>query len=500
MPNPYAPKTKPFPHQQEIYERTRDLEARALFLEMGTGKTKIALDTAGHLFMAGKIDGLLVLAPNAVAPNWTGDEIPTHLADEVRPCSHLWISGKAGTKKHANAAEAILEHDGLAILVMSYSGFMTDRGAAFAKKFLQKRTCLYVLDESARIKEPKTKRAKRVLASARYAPYRRVLTGTPVANSPFDVYTQLRFLDSEIWKPLGCSNFYAFKTRFGVFVEQRLNSGVSFKKLVRYRDLDTLHGVVDSIGERVLKDDVLDLPPKLYSKRFFDLSKEQAKTVADLRSSLYAQLDGGAEVTTPLAIVQMIRFQQILSGYVTVDEEEIERIVDDDGKVRTRATKKIHRFPKNPRLAAFMEIVEDCPHKLIVWARFHFDCDEICAALEKAGIPHVRFDGTVGDDDREHARVEFQKGDAKVFVGNPACAGEGLTLHAAKTVVYYSNSFKLTDRQQSEDRAHRIGQDRPVQYVDLIANGSLDEKIVAALRDKRDVASQVTGDTLKDWI
>jgi SNF2 family DNA or RNA helicase len=480
----YRPKTTPFPHQEELHQDTRDLVAYGLFLEQGLGKTKVVLDTAGHLFLEGKIDGLLVIAPPAVAPNWVRDEIPTHLPDAMRARCHLWESKRAKTKKHTKSAEETLSHDGLAVLVMSYEGFMTDRGTAFAKQFLTNRTCLYVLDESARIKTPGAKRTKRILASAKYAPYRRVLTGTPVANSPFDVFTQLKFLDSEIWAPFGCSNFYAFKTRFGEWVQQKLGSGRSFPKLVKYKNLDVLHKVVDSMGSRMLKEDVLDLPPKLYQKRYFEATPEQTKAIKTLKEQLYLETEDGKEVTALLAITQLLRAQQILSGFMGVDGE--------DGE--------IVELEKNPRLDTLMEIVEDCPHKMIVWARFRHDIDNICKALKAAEISHVRYDGSVGSDEREVARDSFQKVDAKVFVANPACAGEGLTLHAARTVIYFTNNFKLTDRLQSEDRAHRIGQEFPVNYIDIICSGTIDEKIVAALRDKLDIASVVTGDTLKEWL
>lgn len=480
----YTPKTTPFPHQAKLHEETRDLSAYGLFLEQGLGKTKVVLDTAGHLFLEGKIDGLLVIAPPAVAPNWVRDEIPTHLPDAMRAACHLWESKRAGTKKHQRAAKEVLEHDGLAVLVMSYEGFMTDRGTAFAKEFLTNRTCLYVLDESARIKTPGAKRTKRILASAKYAPYRRVLTGTPVANSPFDVFTQLKFLKNDVWAPFGCSNFYAFRTRFGEWIQQKLGSGRSFPKLIKYKNLDVLHGVVDSMGCRLLKDDVLDLPPKLYQKRYFEATPEQTKAIRELKEHLFLETEDGKEVTALLAITQLLRAQQILSGFMGVDGE--------DGEV--------YELKKNPRLDALMEIVEDCPHKMIVWARFRYDVDQICAAMKKAGIEYVRYDGAVGTDEREEARDAFQKGDAKVFVANPACAGEGLTLHAARTVVYFNNTFKLTERLQSEDRAHRIGQKFPVNYIDLICSGSIDEKIVDALRGKQEIASVVTGDTLKEWL
>jgi hypothetical protein len=480
---PYTEKTSPFKHQAELYERTRELKTRALFWEQGTGKTKPVIDSIGHLFESGEINGALVLAPKNVAPNWTNDEIPDHLGtDPDRVSVFLWDTSKANNIGYQDKLSTFLDTpaDKLAILVMSYDAIMTERrkgtkrgvlkGKEAAKKLLVDRRCMFVLDESARIKTPKAKRTMRVQAASVYAPYRRIMTGTPITQGPFDMFAQLRFLDPDVWKRLGCGSFPAFKAMFGDWMEHvRNDNGQRFQTLIGYKNLSVLSKIVDQMGDRLMKDDVLDLPPKLYDKRTFDMGKEQRALYDELKREFVIWLESGDAVSAPLAITRMLRLQQITSGYLPTDDGNMIEIEPND------------------RLACFMETAQDVHHQAIAWGRFQKDIDLMEAALKKAGKTCVVYDGRVSQSDREKRRAAFKAGDAQWFVGNPAAAGEGLTLHMAKTCIYYTNSFKLGDRLQSEDRAHRIGQDQSVLYIDLVARGTLDATIIRALRTKIDI-------------
>ena len=485
-------KTEPFPHQREIFEATHDLEAHALFLEMGTGKTKILIDTAAALWFRNEINAVLVLAPKAVAPNWVNDELPTHMP-ELPYRAFLWDTAKAGNKGFQAELKKFFEDESgeLRVLVMSYDALMTERrkgaakglkkGKEAAQLMLKEHKALLILDESARIKSPDAKRTKRVMAAAPHAKYRRIATGTPVTNSPFDVYTQLKFLDPQVWAKLGCSTFAAFKAMFGVWIEHvRKDNGQKFQQLVDYQNIGLLHKEVDRLGSRMLKEDVLDLPEKVYSKREFDMSPAQRKLYDELKKEFMVWLDSGELITAPLAITRMLRLQQITSGYCPTD---------DGGMVM---------IEPNPRLTCLGDVLEDVPHQAIIWAKFHQDIDEICGLIGEDNC--VAYDGRTTQDEREERRNKFLGGEVQFFVANPAAAGEGLTFTNAKTVIYYNTSFKLADRLQSEDRAHRIGQDRSVQYIDIIASGTIDRHIVAALRRKNNLAAQVTGDQIKEWI
>jgi SNF2 family DNA or RNA helicase len=257
------------------------------------------------------------------------------------------------------------------------------------------------------------------------------------------------------------------------------SQGREYDILLGYRNMDELREVMASVASRVTKDDVLDLPPKLYGKRYHELGPTQKRLYEQLRDDFIAELDNGV-VDASLAIVRLLRFQQIVCGYLPNEDGEMIQL-DDGGS----------------RLALLGETLEGLGHKAIIWARFREDINRICDML---GDRAVRYDGAVSEDEAALAKEQFQKGDAQFFVGNPAKGATGLTLHAARTVVYYSNSFKLVDRLQSEDRAHRIGQEHPVNYIDLVCPGTVDEHIVEALRKKNDIATALTGDELKDWI
>ncbi len=450
-------------------------------MDMGTGKTLVTLMTACHRHVHNlptAVNGLLVIAPNGVHQNWVSEELPKHWPDSVHWSGASYFSTKSGTQKQKAAVEELIKAEGLAVLCMSYDALLTDAGRKVAEKFLKARRCMMVLDESTRIKTPKAKRSMAAVALGRLAAIRRILTGTPVANSPFDVYAQIRFLDPDFWKKHGLHPFSVFKRAFGVIVPTKIGNR-TFDQVVGYKDLDRLHAILSTISTRVTKEECLDLPPKLYSKVYFDLHSEQRKLYNQLRDEFMVELGGGAEITAPLAIVRLTRLQQLTSGYVTVDGEDAPRDVGD-----------------NRRLALLKEVCEDL-ESAIIWAKYQRDIDLISHAFEGECVV---IDGRVPDAARGQLIRDFQSGKVRFFVGNPAAISEGVTLHRTSNVIYYSNSFRLDQRMQSEDRAHRIGQKNNVTIIDLVAKGTVDERIVAALRSKRNIAGEVTGDNLGEWI
>ena len=484
----YVFKTKPFAHQEELFLRTRDTARYGLFWEQRCGKTKPTLDTAAYLYEKGEITGLFVIAPNGVHRNWVADEIPTHLPPRVAVACFIYESGAAGTKRGTNAAAGFLDNSSreLKVLVMSYDGFMTKKGKAMALAFLAKHRCLYVLDEAHRIKNPGAKRTKAILVSGKNAPYRRVLTGTPIANSPFDAYTIMKFLDLGFWKPFYLDSFFIFKNHFGIWrkVDPDDPNPYGAQYCVAHRNLEQLATILASCSSRVTKDKVLDLPPKVYAKRYFELNTEQKRTYREIRDEFMTYLNDGL-VTAPLVIQRLIRLQQITSGWLPVEGEPA-----------------IPLGESNPRLAALEELLEDEGlGKVIIFAKFRRDVDAIMELTKRLGLSPVRYDGAINDPQQRYANLQaFQTGDARAFVANPAVAGEGISLVAATAVIYYNNSYKLTERLQSEDRAHGPGQTKSVGYVDIVAQDTVDEDIVDALVKKLDTASLVLGDAIKEWL
>ena len=480
----YEYRTRPFEHQRRIFEATWDRPAFGLFWEQGTGKTKAIIDTAAHLYEQGKIDTLVVVAPNGVHRNWITDEIPVHMPKRLAPATRMmfWESKKTKTKRHQNAVAEVVEHDGLRIMALNYEAMLTKPGEKALKQLFVNHDVLLVFDESHYLKSPGARRTMRGIALARRAKFTRILTGTPIANSPFDAYSQLKVLDDQYWKKHGFSVFSTFKVHFGIFQPAPFQTAHSLGQCVGYRNLDQLKAMIDPVTDRVTKDEVLDLPPKLYQRRFFELTDEQKRVYKEVKEEALAFLESGETVTAPLAITRLLRLQQVTCGFVPTDDGDLEEFGGE-----------------NPRLDLLEEICSELGHKAIIWARFRRDIDLI---MKRLGDRAVRYDGSTSDDDRQLAKQRFQDPEDPVqfFVGNPAAAATGLTLHRARTVIYASNSFKLTDRLQSEDRAHRIGQEHPVAYIDLIAPGTVDERIVRALREKHDIATILTGDRLKEWI
>lgn len=462
----------------------------SIFLTGNCGKTKPVIDSIAHLYEAGEITGVVVLAPNGVHRNWVVDELPRHMPDSVAEKMRVlhWMTSKAGNKGAKDAAAAALKHDGLLVVCMSYNGIMTEPGAKFIRKMVDDRRCMGVLDESPYIKTPGTKRTKRVMALARHLPYRRILTGTVVDDKPFDVYTQIKFLDDKAWHEVGCADFASFKATFGVWQTRTLGNGRQFPELVNFRNLPKLNEVVARYGSRLLKEQVLDLPPKLYSKRYFEMTPAQWKAYRELRDEMLTWIDG-QPITAAMAITMRLRLQQITSGYLPTDDPD-----SDEQRL-------VPIGDKNPRIDLLLDVLDEADgQQIIVWAKYRYDIDHILERLKEAGVSAVRYDGQCSETEAGEAVDAFKRGDARVFVGNPAKGAEGITLTCAKTVVYFNNSYKLSKRLQSEDRAHRIGQEHAVQIIDLCAEDTVDIQIVDALRNKYEMAAVVQGDELRDWI
>lgn len=474
----------PFAHQAHELTLSATAPWRGLFWEPGLGKTKTILDTAASMVAAKLIEGVLVLAPNGVHANWSREEIPAHLPPDLQTNVFTYHSSKASGKAYQAAAEAFLKaRHPLSILLMSFDAIMTDAGSKFARRFLDSRDCLYVLDESHLIKTPGSKRTKRVMASAVYAPFRRVCTGTLVENSPFDAYSQVKWLNPNAWDELGCSNSLAFKNYFGNWEQMRTRDGACYPLLKSYKNLGDLNRIILAHGSRLLKEDCLDLPPKLYSTRSFDLSPAARRIYDELRTEYQAQFDDG-QLTAALAIQRMVRLQQVTSGFLPTDDDETKRPIEDT----------------NLRVNLLSETVEslgDTPG--IVWAKYDLDIDYITERLRKEGYKVTVLDGRTKD--RQASMEAFQKtGEAQWMVAKPSVGGTGFTLTRARVQVHYNTTFDPVSRKQSEDRSHRIGQEHPVLIIDLVATNSIDGYIIRNLRKKKATSNIVMGDPPRDWI
>ena len=475
-------KTNPYDHQRKALEASWAEEYYALFMEMGTGKTKVAIDTMAVLYEAGKINAALVVAPKGVYDNWVKNEIPAHLPDRIQRNLLRWTPAK--TKRMETDLKDFIVGDlhGIKVFVMNIEAFSTSRGTEAALAFLyQNPDNIVIVDESTTIKNRKAARTKNIVKLQEYSKYRRILTGSPITKSPMDLFSQCDFLRN---KALGFNSYFAFQSRYAN-IQQRTMGHRSFQQIVGYRRLDELSEKLDRFSNRVLKQDCLDLPEKVYVRREIEFTPEQKKLYTQMKKLALAKLESGELATTASVLTQIMRLQQICCGFLQPDEGEIESV------------------PSN-RLKELLELTDEVQGKAIIWATYTHDILRIEEAIkDRFGEDSVAtYYGGTPQDERQDIVTRFQdKSDPlRFFVGQPRTGGYGITLTAANTVIYFSNSYDLEIRLQSEDRAHRIGQTNKVTYIDMVSPDTIDEKILQALRSKIDIAGQVLGEDAKDWL
>lgn len=484
-------KVKPWDHQAQFLLDHWWKPARALWWEQGTGKTKPLIENGVLLWRYCGVNAMLVLASPAVARNWHNTELPAHLPQDVVVAggqAFLWRSDQAVAKWHQRELETLVNApaDQLVIVCMSYHGFMSKAGRAFANRLRDRRRVYNVDDESHNFKTPGAKRTKAITAYSGSVPFRRIATGTAITTGPFDAYSQIKALDRDFWRRRELSPFSVFKTHFARY-EKGYNraQGREYETLVEYQNLEELNGYINLVGNRVMKEDVLDLPPKLYQRLDFELSPEQRRAYDTLSEEFMIELEGGAVLTAELAISRLLRLQQITCGYLPLGDEADEN--------------EWHEFKDNRRL----ELVEElrdmaATQQIVIWSRFSRCIDKIMDVL---GDQACRFDGKVSPEVQERSKLAFQAGEKQYIVVNQAAGSEGLTLHKGKMVIVYSNTFSLRQRLQLEDRTHRGGMgDEHCTYWDVLADNTVDHHIVDTLRAQREVSAVIQGDRLKEWI
>lgn len=530
-----------FPHQQELLDKTWELPAWAVFFQTGCGKTAPTIHTASRLFQADRIDGAIVVAPNMVHRNWISDEIPLHSPVAWRGLD--WHSSRAKAQDRAYAHLLETKHGvELPWLAITFDGLLTPRGRKAVLDFKGRfPRFILVIDESSRVKNPEAQRTKKVAALRKLASHARLLNGTPT-EIPIDLYAQMKILDDLFWVRHGFASWTAFKSRFcvmrkiviggeddresgkkrtwepivphdadpdGIAAYEQLDltgiiddsksqrvastptstpsSGRTIEVPVGYRDLDKLHEMIQPLSTRLTKEQAgLNLPPKLYQKLVFELAPEQRRIYDQLRKEYMVELEGGVLVTAALAMVRILRLQQVACGYLPNPDDP-----EGDPILVPRAD--------NPRLGAFIDWLEDVGRQqLIVWCRFTHDVDLICRELGPARC--VRFDGKVGEKDKATALDLFRSDKRQVCVAKASSMGMGLTLVNSAISFYYSNTFSMLERLQSEDRQHRPGQHNAVTYIDLTAERTVDEKILKSLQAKKEIADQVVGDEYRAWL
>ena len=474
----YKFKTKPYAHQLKALEMSWNKEVFAYFMEMGTGKSKVLLDNIAMLYDKGKINGALIIAPKGVYKNWYDAEIPVHLVNHIQKKVVLWqaMINKGQQKKLNTLFETGVD---LHILIMNVEALSTKKGVDFATKFLLSHNTLITIDESTTIKNPGAKRTKNILSLSKLGKYRRILTGSPVTKSPLDLYTQCFFLDPYL---LNHASYYSFRTRYALMRTANF-SGRSVQIVVGYRHLDELAEKLKPFSHRVLKDDCLDLPSKTFMKRIVQLTPDQQKVYQQMKQMALAEMNGKM-ITTATVLTQLMRLQQITCGYFKADDGTVQEI-------------------NNNRTSELIDLLYEIEGKTVIWAHWQNDVKNIIKVVVKEFGEGccVDYYGLTPQDERQDNISKFQN-DPKVrfFIGTPATGGYGITLTGASNMIYYSNGYDLEKRTQSEARIDRIGQTKPMTYIDILAEDTVDERIVKALRKKVNIATQIMGEELKAWI
>ena len=469
----YQYKTPPYKHQRDALNKGALSKNYAYFMEMGTGKTKVVIDNATYLYQQKEIKEVIVIAPNSVYRNWV-QEISDH--SPITPYIWCWKVNKEIELIRAGTSNILI------YILMNVEALSHKSGQRWLHQrlSLNGKVSMMVIDESTTIKSPVALRTKAICKLSTVVKYRRILTGSPVTKSPLDLYTQCAFLSKEL---LGFESYYTFRARYAVMQQVELG-GRQILMPKYYTNLDELEMKLKAFSFRVTKDQCLDLPPKIYMFRDVHLNLEQKNIYETLRKKARAII---ADDTVSFAnkLVEILRLHQICNGFLKTDKGEI------------------HIFKNNPKLKELLRILEEVNGKCIIWATYVHNIESIKQTLEdiygKDSV--VSIYGKDSVENRKLAVADFQHNDrCRFLVGNPSTGGYGLTLTAARNVIYFSNSYNLEVRKQSEDRAHRIGQKNKVSYIDLIVPNSIEMMIISALKRKVKLSAQTLGEEARKWL
>lgn len=477
-------KRKPRDYQLEDFERSKDLRNFGLLFEMGLGKSKVTNDTALYLYGKGKINAVAIIAPKGIHAKWAKEDFPNDFPDDLDYRVGVWRSGNL--KSIEECEQLFNPGQFLRVLCMNIEALSRDKGDAekFLTRFLNATDCMLVVDESDTIKNPDAKRTKRLLKLGDKASYKRILTGTPINNSVFDLYSQITFLDTDIFG----QSFTSFKHTYAEVLPPShptmmaiMRKGARFAPVLvekdadgkpKWKNLDKLKEVIKPHVAIRLKKDHSDLPDKIYQSIYYELESKQRKIYDELKAKAKVALEDDT-VTVLHKLTLLMRLQQVLSGYLPGDT--------------TDDLISLFKDPKdNPRIEALITLLETIDGQVIIWCRFVDDIKQIAKVLGEECITYF------GETKNREDKIDlFKTGKVRYLVANTSVGGMGLNLTNSSTAIYYSKDFSYRTRAQSEDRQHRIGQTETVTCIDIIAENTIDEYITKILRDKKDISVEM---------
>ena len=430
----------------------RKSKSVAILAEMGTGKTLISIGIAGELYLKGKINKALIVAPLSITKVWE-EEFEKFADFEYQ----LKVLEGSTEKKRIELNE--LFGTKLQVAVVNYESCWR-----MEQDIAKWKPDMIICDESSKIKNHQAKQSKALHRLGKISKHNIILTGTPVTNNPLDFYSQYKFLDESIFG----TSYFAFRARYAVM------GGYGQHQVVGYKNLQELTEKAHSIAFRITKKEALDLPEQVDVIRKIELEPNAQSTYNQVQRDSYAELEHG-EIMTTNVLTKLLRLSQITGGFV---KDEFNGFVEQVSEAK---------------LNALQEIVEECMDankKLVVFARFIPEIDAIEKMLKRYGIKYALIRGDVKDRAGEVDKFQNDE-DCKVFIGQLQTTGMGLTLTAADTAVFYSLSYNYADYEQAKARIHRIGQKNNCTYIHLIADKTIDEKVLDALKSKKNIAELV---------
>lgn len=467
----FQPRHTPWPFQGQATARSVPCRAFAVFGEMGTGKTKILIDSIGQLWSAGRIDAVFIVAPKGVHSQWIEEQFPEH-------CGNLPWQGAAITRQKKPPTWDL---EKLCVLAVNFDFAKGAKGHKICKQFIDtfKGRVMMIVDESQEIRSMTTGVTEQVTALGALCDYRRISTGTPIGKNLTDALPQYQFLDERI---LG----HRYKSSFQQ--EYCIMGGYENGQVIGQKNVEQFWAKVAPYTFRITKEEAdLNLPPKVYEKLVFELSDEQRHHYLALKADMITRFESGELMAVPNAIGLMVRLQQVTCGFLSVKGDKDAGIPD-----------KL-QFLKNNRMDALNRVLSERTElggKTVIWARFNEDIEGIAAQLKDRCMTYY---GPTSDKKRSINKARFlDPNDNTILVANPAAGGAGFNLQGhCRTVIYYSNSFDAIDRWQSEDRVHRHGMLFPITYIDLVAHKTIDRKLLANLRQKKSLADLAFDDIRK---
>ncbi len=473
FPQGFPFKTEPREYQRKGLDKIYYLHNSALFMDPGTGKTKMAIDMAAARHMSGKIDQVVVIGLVSIKTNWQ-EEIEKHCAAPFD--THVLYTDKKGITNFNkfNAGK------GFKWLILGSESLSSGKAYEMVEQFITKGNTMVIVDESTKIKNHKAIRTDRAISLGKMpnSHYRLIMTGTPLTQGVIDLFSQFEFLDTDI---IGIGNYYAFRNTYCVM------GGFQKRQIFGYKNIPQLTSLLEPYVYQVRKREVLkELPAFTREVRKVTMTPEQTKLYQELKKNLRVMVDNKELTVTNVMNLQQ-RFAEITGGHISYETENPDPLKK-ESKPWVYERK---RLKKSPKLDELISIVEDLPkdEAVIIWSPSIAEIKMITEKLtetfkEEVGV----LTGKASEKERQDIRTRFQAGSLRFIVGNPSVGGIGLNLTAACYVIYYRRDFSLEINIQSEARVDRIGQTRAITYFDIVCEKTVDEYILEIINKKENLS------------